>query len=194
MTNWKKAQSWEKDWWNLCLNTFGEEEKQLLYASRMGLTRFHDGKSPYNFDLGGISVIDIGGGPCSLLLKCVNFREAAVIDPLPIPKWVIARYEAAGIACLPISGEGITGIAVDECWIYNTLQHVKIPQHVIIAAQKAAKLIRLFEWIDTPMNEGHPHSLSEGQLNEWLGGEGKVEQLTGQANCWGTCYYGIFPT
>ena len=29
--NWKKEQKFEKDWWN-CANTYGEEEKQLVYA------------------------------------------------------------------------------------------------------------------------------------------------------------------
>ena len=93
---WRRAQAWERDWWGDCLNTYSEEEKQLVYANRMGLVAFHDGKSPYNFDLGGMSVLDIGGGPCSLLLKCVNFR-GKVIDPLCFPDWVLARYELAGI-------------------------------------------------------------------------------------------------
>jgi len=69
---WQQAQEWEFGWWGNCVNTYGEETKQLLYAARMGLTAFHDGKSPFNFDLGGASVLDIGGGPSSLLLKCTN--------------------------------------------------------------------------------------------------------------------------
>ena len=78
---WQEAQRWELGWWGDCTNTYGEEEKQLLYASRMGLKSFHNGKSPYNFDLDGMSILDIGGGPVSLLLKCINFRKAKVVDP-----------------------------------------------------------------------------------------------------------------
>ncbi len=191
---WKEAQKWEEDWWGSCQNTYGEEEKQLLYANRMGLRAFHDGKSPYNFDLGGKSVIDIGGGPASLLLKCVNFRTAIVIDPLKMPAWVLERYATANIQFSNETGEEAYPRSWNEVWIYNCLQHTMSPSTIIENARKAADVIRIFEWIDTPTNIGHPHSLTEAQLNEWLRGEGKVETLNGQSNCSGRCFYGIFPT
>ena len=204
MNTWEKAQKWEQSWWGTCVNTFGEEEKQLLYANRMGLRAFHDRKSPYNFDMGGKSVLDIGGGPCSLLLKCTNVA-GYVIDPIlaKTPKWVLQRYAEADIDVdsystgedfYDMSGLRPSGEAFDEAWIYNVLQHAQDPALVIATARKVARLIRIFEWIDTPTNEGHPHTLTESQLNEWLGGEGKVAMLTGQANCHGKCYYGVFPT
>lgn len=199
MNTWEKAQEWEQDWWGACVNTYGEEEKQLLYASRMGLQAFHDGKSPYNFDLSGKSVVDIGSGPCSLLLKCVNV-EGYIIDPLicKFPEWVRHRYECSSIrwSMLPFPWQQKhwdAHITCDEAWIYNVLQHTQDPSLIIHSARRAAKLIRIFEWIDTPTNEGHPHTLTELQLNEWLGGEGQVETLAGQANCHGRCYYGVFP-
>lgn len=197
MTDWQVAQRWEKVWWAACANTFGEEEKQLLYAKRMGLEFFHDGRSPYNFDLCGKAVIDIGGGACSLLLKCVNVR-GTVVDPIleKLPNWVQARYDHVNVQTYPnLAGEDLPDwFDFDEVWIYNTLQHVKDPEAVIENARQAGKLIRLFEWVDTPVNEGHLHSLSEVQLNEWLGGEGRIEELNGEANCHGRCYYGVFPT
>ena len=62
--SWKDDQEWEKNWWGNCTNTYGEEQKQLLYASRMGLSTFHDGRSPYNLSVSG-KVLDIGvEGPC----------------------------------------------------------------------------------------------------------------------------------
>lgn len=190
--SWRKAQEWEGSWWGNCCNVFGEEYKQLLYADRMGLEFFHDGKSPYNIDLRGKSVIDIGGGPSSLLLKCVNFSKAAVVDPMPMPDWVIARYVMANIAVLPEKGESLLWTECDECWVYNVLQHTEDPALVIKSARRAA-LIRIFEWIDTPVNVGHLHTLTEAKLNEWLGGEGKVEMVN-QNNCRGKAYYGIFTT
>ena len=63
MDKWKAAQSWEKGWWNNCSNTFGEEMKQLLYAQKMGLVQAPDANTPFRFDLKGISVLDVGGGP-----------------------------------------------------------------------------------------------------------------------------------
>lgn len=189
---WEKAQEWEKEWWGGCVNTYGEEEKQLLYANRMGLKTFHDGKSPYNFDLGGALVLDVGGGPCSLLLKCRNVK-GVVIDPLPFPAWVLERYKLVSIEFMQMAAEDLDAEDFDEVWIYNVLQHVQSPELVISNAQRAARLIRIFEWVDTPMNEGHLHSLKEAWLNERLGGEGKVERFNGQANCYGRAYYGIFP-
>jgi len=190
---WLKAQRWETNWWGNCISTFGEETKQLLYARKMGLMFHHDGKSPYNIDMQGKRVLDIGGGPCSLLLKCVNVKGKA-IDPLCPPLWVLGRYASAGIGYQMTAAENINENDWDEVWIYNVLQHVEDPEKVIANAKRAGKLIRIFEWIDTPTNQGHPHSLTEECLNKWLGGEGKVEVLKGENTCSGKCYYGIFPT
>lgn len=191
MNQWDKAQKFEKEWWLACQNTFGEETKQFLYAHRMGLTTFHDGKSPFNFDMKGKSVLDIGGGPTSLLLKCHNVK-GKVIDPCEFPGWVWDRYQLAGIEYEQIKAEEMKEKGYDECWIYNCLQHCENPEKVIKNARKAGKLIRIFEWIETEANEGHPHILTEKKLNKWLGGNGKVEELKGQNTCWGKAYYGIF--
>lgn len=187
-----RAIDWEKEWHGTCQNTYGEETKQLLYAEKMGLVRCPDEKTPYRFDMKGISVLDIGGGPASLLLKCVNVK-GKVVDPLDFPKWVSDRYELAGIAYELVSGEELNEINWDECWIYNVLQHVEDPEKVIENAMKAGKLIRIFEWVGMKPSPGHK-TLSEDDLNRWLGGEGKVEQLTGQNGCFGKAYYGVFPT
>lgn len=198
INNWEKAQKWEKDWWGNCVNTFGEETKQLLYANRMGLVQIPNASTPFRFDLGGISVLDIGGGPVSLLLKCENVK-GMVLEPLTFPAWIKARYKAAGIDFAVGKGEQADGLMngfdkFDEVWIYNVLQHCENPQKVIQNVRKVGKVIRLFEWIDTPTNEGHPHALTEKELNKWLKGEGKVEELKGQNTCFGKCYYGVFPT
>lgn len=192
---WSIAQTWEGQWWGNCVNTYGEETKQLLYANRMGLQRFHNGKSPFNFDLNNISVLDIGGGPCSLLLKCVNFGRAKVIDPLQFPQWVLDRYEAADIEFERVPGELLDEpVCFDEVWMYNVLQHTNDPEKCIFNAFKYGHFIRIFEWIDTVTNVGHPYAFSEDQLNKWLKGEGKVETLQGEASCYGRCYYGVFVT
>ena len=183
---------WERDWWGHCLNTYSEERKQLLYADRMGLRTFHNGKSPYNFDLGGVSVLDIGGGPCSLLLKCINV-VGRVIDPLEFPAWVLMRYQIAGIEFERAQGEHIDTTGWDEAWLYNVLEHTEEPELVIQNARRAARLVRIFQWIDTGLSAGHLHSLTEAQLNNWLDGEGKVEQIN-RGECRGRAYYGIFPT
>jgi len=191
MNNWKRAQEWEREWWSNCANTYGEEEKQLLYADRMGLVAFHNGKSPYNFDISGASVIDLGCGPCSLLLKCVNRGACKAVDPLLFPAWVSLRYRDAGIRYERGQAEHITDTGFDEAWLYNVLQHTEDPALVIQRARRAARIVRLFEWLGIADGTGHLHVLEEEQLNIWLGGEGKVEQLS-ERGCYGSAYYGIF--
>ncbi len=189
---WSASQAWEREWWGTCVNTLGEELKQVLYLHKMGLHFTEDDKTPYKIDMGGASVLDIGGGPVSLLLKCVNVR-GKVIDPLAFPLWVLERYQAAGIEFEHSLAEELEEFGWDECWVYNVLPHVQYPEVLIRNARHAAKLIRIFDWIDTPVSPGHLCSVSEEQLDAWLGGEGKVE-LIDQGRCRGKAYYGIFPT
>lgn len=192
--SWEEAQKWESDWWSNCTNTYWEETKQLTYAKKMGLKAEMDkGKYPI-YDLKDKSVIDIGGGPVSMLLKCINVRRSLVVDPCNYPKWIEQRYFILNIDYLMIKGEDIkTTMQFDEVWIYNVLQHVDDPKLIIDNAKKVSKIIRIFEWIDMPPVEGHPHELKENILNEWLGGIGKTEQLD-ENGCRGRAYYGIFPT
>lgn len=202
MTNkWEKAQKWEKDWHGNCVNTYQEECKQFLYAEKMGLVRAPNNKTIFRFDLEEKSILDIGGGPVSLLLKCQHqnlkfpTRRKIVIDPLEFPHWVEQRYKEAGIEFYQTKGEDFFfPFELDEIWIYNVLQHCEDPKKIIENAKEAGKLIRIFEWLDTLPNEGHPNKLTEKELNQWLEGEGRVETLNGQNYCVGKAYYGIFPT
>jgi hypothetical protein len=184
----------ESAFWGNCANTLGEEIKQTVYAWRMGLRFSGDWRSDYNIDMRGASVIDIGGGPVSLLLKCVNVR-GTVIDPLPYPAWCRDRYAAAGISFIPLRGEDLNGIPrmgpFDEAWIYNVLQHVDDPALILANARRLASVVRIFEWINIPAHPGHPHQLAEGFLAAALGGPGQTEQLNDRG-CIGQCFYGVF--
>lgn len=196
MSQWNKENQWEKDWWGTCQNTFWEEQKQQVYAEKMGLhAEMVAGKFPL-YDLKNTSVLDIGGGPVSLLLKCETTGKKIVLDPCPFPRWVGSRYAECNIERLGNKGEDLLkyypNLEVDEVWIYNVLQHTDRPQKIIQNAQKVAKLIRIFEWVDTGTSAGHPHNLTEIKLNKWLKGEGKVERLA-ERGCFGKAYYGIFP-
>jgi len=170
----------------------------MTYAQKMGLVRVPNEKTPYIFNLDWISVLDIGCGPVSLLLKCINV-DGTGIDPLAIPDWALARYAMAGIKFFQLKGENMSKAAhfnstnsFDEVWIYNVLQHTDNPKKIIENAKKVGKLIRIFEWIDTPPNIGHPNMLKENELNEWLDGEGKTEVLGGIFHN-NKAYYGVFP-
>lgn len=193
--SWSEDNKWESEWWGDCANTYGEETKQIVYASKMGLVaEWNNGHYPV-YDLRGKSVLDIGGGPVSLLLKTINRKDAAVVDPCHYPAWIQRRYDDLKIVYYVVPAEDIGGRldigTFDEVWIYNVLQHTIDPKLIIDNAKKVSKIIRLFEWIDMPPEIGHPHTLTEEKLNTWLGGQGKVERLNTDG-CHGKAYYGIF--
>lgn len=193
---WDDDQQWESEWWGNCVNTYAEETKQLTYAEKMGLEAYYDeGKFPV-YDLKEKKILDIGGGPVSILLKCVNFKRAVIVDPCNYPDWVKTRYDISNIEYLKLEGEDLTEKkwknAFDEVWIYNVLQHTHDPELIIENAKNAGKLIRIFEWIDIPSCIGHPQELKEEKMDEWLGGKGKTEFLDEVNYCDDRAYYGVF--
>ncbi len=188
---WEEAQIWEKNWHNNCVNSYQEETKQLEYAKRMGLVvECINGKYPViNFH--NKTVIDIGGGPYSLLLKGINL-EGTVVDPLDMPQWCKDRYKIAGINLIQKKAEDfITDEVFDECVAYNLLQHTDNPAKIVSNMLSYSRLVRVFDWINTPVSDGHIHTLKETELNEWFGGKGIIGY-----QMWGDIeqpyYYGVF--
>lgn len=185
------AQEFEEGWWGACTQTFGEEVKQLTYAHKMGLQNLQvDGRWPV-YDLQGRSVLDIGGGPVSLLLKTIN-GWGMVVDPCPYPNWVYKRYEEAGIQYHIQEAETFeTPDRLSEAWMYNVLQHVVDPEKVIDTARRHAHVIRIFEWLETETNVGHPHALHADKLNVWLHGVGEIG-IVDENSAYGLGYWGVF--
>jgi SAM-dependent methyltransferase len=172
--------SFESEYWGDCCNTYDEDQKHYVYAQYMGLMTVG-----YSFSMSGKSVVDIGGGPTSMLLKTTNLGKGLVVDPLLYPQWTYARYDAKKIDCLVIRGEDFIGNdKFDEAWIYNCLQHTDDPELIIQNAKRAAKIVRIFEWVDIPPHEGHPIELTKENLDQWLGKEGSTTQLA-RAGCYG---------
>jgi len=191
MDKWQEAQEWEAKWWNTCANTVWEDVKQMALAPYLGLKIIPNAYTNYRIPMNNERVLDIGGGPSSLLLKCENVR-GTVVDPCDYPKWVGQRYKEAHIDYYKWKGEDIPCIDEwDEVWIYNVLQHTEDPQKVIQNAKKLGKIIRIFEWVNMGINDGHLHSFTREQLEEWLGGTGKITKLSSQG-LFGTAFYGIF--
>lgn len=189
---WPDHQEWERSWWGDCSNTYGEETKQITYAHRMRLEIVPDmGRWPV-YDLAGKSVLDLGGGPASMLLKTKGGGRMTVVDPCEYPRWVAERYATHAIEYRVTPAEDFHAPAwYDECWIYNVLQHVRDPLGVIDTARRHARTLRIFDWVETPASEGHPHTLHAAELDEWLGGQGFVEQMN-ENGCVGPAYYGVF--
>jgi 2-polyprenyl-3-methyl-5-hydroxy-6-metoxy-1,4-benzoquinol methylase len=195
---WHDAQHDEKGWWDTCANTYWEETKQIVYARHMGIVFSEDERGPYCIDLGTKDVLDIGGGPVSLLLKATKMSRRTVADPCDYPEWVGARYMAQGIDYQKVMGEQVDTITIDtkydEVWLYNCLQHVDDPQKIITNAVNALKpggVFRIFEWINMPTNTAHPHTLTKEQLDGWIGQSGKTTHLS-ESGCYGEAYFGAF--
>ncbi len=181
----------EAAYWGDCTNTYDEESKQYVYATFMRIPRVG-----FSFDGRGASVLDIGGGPVSMLLKTTGAGVRMVADPGASywPTWVMHRYGCAGIEVNPVRGEdlAIPSGFYGEAWIYNVLQHTDDPERVIANARKVAPVLRIFEWVGVPAHEGHPHELHEEELLKWLGpGHGSTGYVN-EGGAVGTFYAGVF--
>lgn len=179
----------EKNYWGTCCNTFDEDQKHYVYGRYMGLTQHH-----FSFILPNIKVLDIGGGPTSMLLKTRGLTYGKVCDPIDYPEWTKDRYKIMNIDVDVKPGEEVDEVdAYDEVWIYNCMQHAIDPEKIISNAKRAGKVLRLFEWVDIPAHDGHPHELTEKSLNEWIGSPGTVVQLA-ESGCFGKAYFNVLNT
>lgn len=182
----------ETAWWSDCANSLHEEQKQIVYAQRMGLRAEWGGAHPPEYDLNGRSVIDLGGGPVSLLLKCRNRGRCVVVDPGDFPSWVAARYFHCNIDFWHGQAEEIDdGPHFEEAWVYNVLSHTADPARIIQRARESADVLRIFEWIDFDPYPGHPQRLTKAGLDEWIGGSGFTVELN-ESGAVGRAYYGVF--
>jgi 2-polyprenyl-3-methyl-5-hydroxy-6-metoxy-1,4-benzoquinol methylase len=198
---WEEAQQEELAFWNSPGADFGEQLKQLTYAKYVKLDFIHDGNSPYVIDKTGLDIMDVGGGPVSLLLKTTaNFK--IVVDPCKFPQWVEDRYKANNIRFSNKSGEWLAGISkkdlYDEVWLYNVLQHTQDPNKIFFGVHRLLKqggTFRFLDWIDTPTNVAHPISLDYQKLAEWLAkyyDQPLLQTNINENGAVGTIAYGVF--
>lgn len=176
--------SFERAYWGDCSNTYDEETKHWVYAELLGIERRH-----FTLQVSG-RILDIGGGPCSMLLKAADVRGSVVVDPIAYPAWTEQRYRERGIHVWNGRGEDIPlewSGRFEEAWITNCLQHVEDPERIVGHALRCAPVLRLFEWIDIPPHEGHPQMLTAAALDAWTGGKGQVVELA-RGGCHGRGY------
>jgi hypothetical protein len=138
-----------------------------------------------------IRVLDIGGGPVSMMLKTSQIKEGKVYDPANYPEWTIERYKEHNIQYVKKGGEELDETGFDEVWIYNCLQHTEDPELIINNAKKAAKTLRIFEWLDLAKGVGHPQTLTQENLEKWIGQKGNVKVIS-ENGADGKCFYGEF--
>ncbi len=172
-SKWTNAQKHEAGYWGNCLGmrAWGEFVKQEQYGREMALfDEYGDGRG--ELDMCGKTVLDVGGGPVSMTLRCLNSPKLVVADPLDWPPSVLRRYRNYGIKFVRVAGEDLPdGGLFDEVWMYNVLQHVVDPMKVM---EKVAMHItpngkfRIFEWLHIPADDCHPHVLTAELLRAGL--------------------------
>ena len=178
--DWNETQKHEADYWGNCLGmtAWGEFCKQEMYGREMGL--FSDYGTPDGeLDLQGKDVLDVGGRPVSMTLRCINAGQRIVADPCQWPASVLRRYDYYGIQFLRIPAvrlgpnSSIAARPIDKVWIYNVLQHVQDPEKVIdnaVARIAPGGVLRMFEWCYIPADKCHPHVLTPELLLNALQG------------------------
>jgi hypothetical protein len=65
------------------------------------------------------------------------------------------------------------------------------PWQLIETARRNAKVLRIFEWLETEPCEGHPTTLHAADLNEWIGHTGEVGYVD-ENGAVGLAYWGCF--
>jgi 2-polyprenyl-3-methyl-5-hydroxy-6-metoxy-1,4-benzoquinol methylase len=189
---WKEANEWERQWHDDCLNSFQEESKQIEYMKRMGiLPEGKNGRYPV-YDFNNKSVIDIGGGAYSVLLKGINMINPTVVDPCDYPQWTRDRYKAGGINFVNVKAEDYCEGHYDVGIIYNCLQHTEDPEKIISNMRKMTDVIYIHEWLNTPISDGHIQTIRESDLNKWLDAKGMVGYERWNESTVTPYYYGIF--
>lgn len=167
MSDWKETQEHEAEYWRDCLGmvAWGEFCKQNMYGREMQLWNDH-GDGMGELDMAGKRVLDVGGGPVSMTLRCYNHGGLVVVDPLEWPRSAMRRYENYGIEFQRAPGEDLDQLDIgefDEVWIYNVLQHVSDPAKILANAVDRVTprgLLRIFEWLWIPADKCHPWVLT----------------------------------
>lgn len=192
---WQSNQLWERQSWGnevFLTSSNNEAKKQLIYAREMGLIS-NINEVPIN--LHGKSVLDMGCGPISLLLRSSNFAHAYGVEPLYYGSEVVNNYNKANIKLVqkPIEHvelEDFNGVVFDEVWMYNVLEHVISPKKCLEKLLALpAKRLRIFEWINIPPSPGHPFMLTVDLFVNALSlkdGEFKLQDLN-ESGCVGGC-------
>lgn len=188
---WKQCQIYERHSWgnSVTLETSNESYKQVTYAKLLNL------EMKNNFiDANNKSIIDLGCGPISLLLRTNNFAHAYGVEPLDYGEEVNSNYIKKNIKIIKKPIEFITNedfnINFDELWMYNVLEHVISPRECLEKILNIKpKKIRILDWLDIPPHEGHPFLLTENLFVETLklkNDEYKVQHIN-ENGCVGKC-------
>ncbi len=138
------------------------DNKETYERSALIILRDHF-KLDVKTDLVGKKLLESGGGCYPASYFCEGLKKVVNIEPLcdHFPEEIKSKLLSKNIECISTSFEEYkTRIKFDEVWFFNVLQHVKDPVLQIENAKKISKIIRVFEPLDTVINNEHPHSFN----------------------------------
>lgn len=170
ISRWGAAQQGETQYWQewMAKSSDLSDAQWLLYVLQyFGLA---DRQS-----FGSETLVDIGSGPIGLLTRLQADCRIAV-DPLPIDTIDL------NILRLKRPGEktGLPSKIADRVFIYNLLQHVISPDHVLNECSRLLKpngSAYILEQLNLPTDNEHPHSLKIEMFDQWIARENlQVEQ------------------
>lgn len=197
MERWQQAQNAERK-----LHTLGLEEGinhyQKTYQHYFAFVQL-------GFDLGGLSVMEVGPADFPALRYCKNYA-GIVIEPMP-SEHLQQFCKDAGVILFesPMENidenmEGLQAIQksgsvwlADEIWLFNVMQHIIDPQAFVAKCKSLARRIRFFEPINYPTSEYHPHTYTMEDFRNWFGDcvkEYKGGSVAGFHES--DCAYGVF--
>jgi len=181
---WEQAQDGE-------IHHYDYENKKNYRNSVFIILKDHFGINPES-DLIGKKILEPGGGCFPSVYFCKGLKKAVSIEPLydKFPDYVKERLIDNGVETLSIPFEKYSvKTKFDEVWFFNVLTHVIDPKLQLETAKKVAKTIRIFEPIDTAINNEHPHSLNCNFFKE-IFPDAEIKKYDGgskpgfhQANC-----------
>lgn len=163
---WQEAQIWEKNWWQTHAYQFPVE---MLKTDRMARIL----NIPHS--LPNTSVLDVGCGPLSLLLRIPTaFGRSAALDPIDYSYINMEQqYAKMNIRRLIKKGEDLSrddGFW-DQAWCYNCLQHVQDPIKIIHNCLDVCNTFKIFEWMHG-VCDGHLWEISQQLIEHAVGSKG----------------------
>jgi len=121
-------------------------------------------------DFIGKKILESGGGCYPAIYFCNGLKEAVNVEPLyfQFPQEIKNKNIKSNIKSYSVGFEDFVPEnkyyseeeKFDEVWFFNVLQHVRDPFLQIKNAKKIANTIRIFEPIETTINNEHPHSFT----------------------------------
>lgn len=153
---WEQAHKGEQEAWK----SISERSVEEMESKESAYTRHAPVMFLLRDDIKGKRILDIGGGPISILLHFDTYNSLVVDPILPAPKF-IENYLRHGINFFRGKGEDYltdwTDEKFDEVWLYNCLQHVQSPSFILYNLRQVAPILRISEPMGTGTDLLHPH-------------------------------------